>query len=241
MFITSLGIYGFLTAAYQETANELSFMDKEISVIELKKSRFQEQLNGYTAEKNQLANSITELTKGLSNNTIQYKDKETGQIITTTSSSTRKVLNAQLDDMKEQRNNVSIKIESLTESVTSLDLQVLDIESNSTVANEVGPLKYISELLERPMNQVVNWFILIFIFVFDPLAIVLLIASNKAFDILKANTKENIYGESVIVNDDWDKAEERMNIIGQNGNDGIHYEEENNLPKVKNGGTKIIS
>ena len=56
MFITSLGIYGFLTAAYQETANELSFMDKEITVIEMKKSRFQEQLNGYSTEKNQLAN-----------------------------------------------------------------------------------------------------------------------------------------------------------------------------------------
>ena len=46
------------------------------------------------------------------------------------------------------------------------------------------------------MNQVVNWFILIFIFVFDPLAIVLLIASNKAFDIKSLTTKKNIYGET---------------------------------------------
>ena len=240
MFITSLGIYGFLTAAYQETANELSFMDKEITIIEMKKSRFQEQLNGYSIEKSQLANSISELTKGLSNNTIQYKDRETGQIITTTSSSTRKVLTAQLNDMKQQRNNVSIKIESLTDSITSLDLQVLDIESNSTIANEIGPLKYVSELLDRPMNQVVNWFILIFIFVFDPLAIVLLIASNKAFDILRENTKENIYGEKVTINNDWDEAEKRMDIIGQNGNDGLHYEE---TPKQKKStfGTKVSS
>ena len=48
------------------------------------------------------------------------------------------------------------------------------------------------------MNQVVNWFILIFIFVFDPLAVILLIASNKAFDIISSNTKENIYGEKVV-------------------------------------------
>jgi len=231
MLITSIGIYGFLTAAYQETANELSFMNKEITVIEMKKSRFQEQLDGYTTEKNQLANSITELTKGLSNNKIQYRDKETNQIITTTSSSTRKVLTAQLNDMKQQRNNVSIKMESLTDSITSLDLQVLDIESNSTIANEIGPLKYVSELLDRPMNQVVNWFILIFIFVFDPLAIVLLIASNKAFDILRENTKENIYGEKIPIKEDWDEAEKRMNIIGQNGNDGIHYEQETNEQK----------
>ena len=197
MIITSIGIYGFLTAAYQTTANELFVMDKEIAVIEMKKSRYQEQLIGYSEEKNQLANSITELTKGLSNNKVQWKDKETGQILTSTSSSTRRVLKAQLDDFKIQRNNVNKKIESLTDSVTKLDIQILDIQSNSTVTNEIGPLKYVSELLDRPMNQVVNWFILIFIFVFDPFAIVLLISANKAFDIISPKTKENIYGETI--------------------------------------------
>jgi hypothetical protein len=219
MIITSIGIYGFLTAAYQTTANELFVMDKEIAVIEMKKSRYQEQLNGYTAEKSQLANSITELTKGLSNNKVQWKDKETGEILTSTSSSTRRVLKEQLNEFKIQRNNVSKKIESLTDSVTKFDIRILDIQSNSTVTNEVGPLKYVSELLDRPMNQIVNWFILIFIFVFDPFAIVLLISANKAFDIINLTEKEKI-----IINDD--ETEKRMNIIGQNGNDGLHYEEE---------------
>jgi hypothetical protein len=198
MFITSIGIYGFLTASYQTTANELFVMDKEIAVIEMKKSRYLEQLTGYTSEKTQLTSSITELTKGLSNNKVQWRDKETGQIITSTSSRTRKVLQTQLNDFKTQRNTVSVKIESLTDSITKLDLKVLDLQSNSEVANEIGPLKYVSELLDRPMNQVVNWFILIFIFVFDPLAVILLIASNKAFDIISSNTKENIYGEKVV-------------------------------------------
>lgn len=243
MFITSVGIYGFLTASYQTTANELFVMDKEVAVIEMKKSRYTEQLNGYTSEKNQLAESITELTKGLSNNKVQWRDKETGQIITSTSSKTRKVLQTQLNDFKTQRNNVSIKIESLTDSITKLDLQVLDLQSNSDVANEIGPLKYVSELLNRPMNQVVNWFILIFIFVFDPLAVVLLIAANKAFDIVRPIVKENIYGEHVIENSNpdnaqWDEeeTERRMDIIGQNGNEGLHYKEES-----RPGKTKIIS
>ena len=191
MIITSIGIYGFLTAAYQTTANELFVMDKEIAVIEMKKSRYQEQLNGYIEEKNQLASSITELTKGLSNNKVQWKDKETGEILTSTSSSTRRVLKAQLDDFKLQRNSVSKKIESLTDSVTKLDIQVLDIQSNSTITNEVGPLKYVSELLDRPMNQVVNWCILIFIFVFDPFAIILLISANKYGQIFIANDNAN--------------------------------------------------
>jgi hypothetical protein len=265
MFITSIGIYGFLTASYQTTANELFVMDKEISIIEMKKSRYLEQLTGYTSEKTQLASSITELTKGLSNNKVQWRDKETGQIITSTSSRTRKVLQTQLNDFKTQRNKVSLKIESLTDSITKLDLQVLDLQSNSEVANEIGPLKYVSELLNRPMNQVVNWFILIFIFVFDPLAVVLLIAANKAFDIITPKIKENIYGEKVIKNSDpeafrpphpsdataapysdtkdflEEEAERRIDIIGQNGNDGLHYKEEkkNNTPIP--GKTRVIS
>ena len=245
MFITSLGIYGFLTSAYQTTANELFIINKEVSVIEMKKSRYTEQLNGYTSEKNQLAESITELTKGLSNNKVQWRDKETNQIITSTSSKTRKVLQTQLNDFKDQRNIVSIKIESLTDSITKLDLQVLDLESNSEVANEIGPLKYVSELMEKPMNQVVNWFILIFIFVFDPLAIVLLIAANKAFDIKSLTTKKNIYGETVNKDafrpphpsdaEQWDEAEtdKRMDVIGQNGNEGLHYEDDKEKVTLK--------
>src|SRR5210317_2564389 len=180
MFITSIGIYGFLVSAYQTTADQLTVLDKQVDVIELKRERFQTQLDEYSEEKKQFSESISELSKGLSNNTIQYRDKESGQIITTTSSSTRRVLERQLNDSKEQRNVVNLKIESLTDSITSLDLQVLDLESNNDVAAELGPLRYIAEITDKPMNQVVNWFILIFVFVFDPLAVTLLIAAQIA-------------------------------------------------------------
>jgi len=179
MVITSAGIYGFLTSAYQKTADQLGIMDKQINVIELKKDRFSESLDGYKIERQQLNTSISELTKGLSNNTIQYKDKETGEIITTTSSSTRRVLNAQLDDMKEQRNLVSIKMEAVTDSITKLDLQILDLESNNEVAAEIGPLRYMAEITGKPMSVIVNWFTLLIVFVFDPLAIAMVIALNK--------------------------------------------------------------
>jgi hypothetical protein len=180
MLITSIGIYGFLVSAYQTTADQLTVLDKQVDVIELKRERFQTQLDEYSIEKKQFSESISELSKGLSNNIIQYRDKETGQIITTTSSSTRQVLERQLNDSKEQRNVVNLKIESLTDSITSLDLQVLDLESNNDVAAELGPLRYVAEITDTPMNQVVNWFILIFIFVFDPLAVTLLIAAQIA-------------------------------------------------------------
>jgi|TARA_Y100000033_G_scaffold51236_1_gene64906 hypothetical protein len=179
MIITSAGIYGFLTSAYQTTADQLTIVDKQVAVVEMKRDRFSESLEGYKVERAQLSESISELTKGLSNNTIQYKDRETGEIITTTSSSTRRVLNAQLDDMKEQRNSVSIKMEAVTDSITKLDLQILDLESNNEVAAEIGPLRYMAKITGRPMDVIVNWFTLMIVFVFDPMAIAMVIAVNK--------------------------------------------------------------
>ena len=179
MVITSAGIYGFLTSAYQKTADQLGVMDKQISVIELKKGRFQEQLDYYNVEKENLSQSISDLREGLSNNVIQYKDRETGQIITTTSSSQRRTLERQLSSAVETRDGVSLKIEVLTDSITSLDLQILDLESNNEVAGEIGPLRYMAEITGRPMNVIVNWFTLLIVFVFDPLAISMVIALNK--------------------------------------------------------------
>src|SRR5210317_2192834 len=179
MVITSAGIYGFLTSAYQKTADQLGVMDKQVQVIDLKKQRFQEQLDYFNIEKKQLSESITDLRNGLSNNQVQYRDKETGQIITTTSSSQRKALERQLTSAVESRDGVSKKIEVLTDSITSLDLQILDLESNNEVAAEVGPLRYMSEITGKSMATIVNWFTLLIVFVFDPLAISMVIALNK--------------------------------------------------------------
>ena len=201
ILITSAGIYGFLTSAYQTTADQLDMVDKQTELVELKKGRFQEQLDGYNIEKQQLAQSISELSKGLSNNVIQYKDKD-GNLITTTSSATRKALESQLNDAKSQREFISKKIETLSDSITKLDLSVLDIQQSSEVAGEVGPLKFMAEATGKPMNTIVNWFALLIIFVFDPLAVTLVIAFNTAlkidkgeYDKKKVIQKRELYGE----------------------------------------------
>lgn len=184
IFITSAGIYGFLTSAYQTTADQLGVITKQTEVIELKKKRFQEQLDGYTKEKSELNQSISTLSKGLSNNVIQYKDKD-GNLITTTSSANRKTFEAQLNDAKKQRDIVDRKIETLSDSITKLDLKIIDVTVNNDLAAEVGPLKYMAEITGKPMSTIVNWFALLIIFVFDPLAVTLVIAFNTALKLDK--------------------------------------------------------
>ena len=61
------------------------------------------------------------------------------------------------------------------DSLQQIQLKILDLESMEGVSSELGPLQYLSELLDRPMNQIINWLILTIIFVFDPLAVTLVV------------------------------------------------------------------
>jgi len=222
VMITSAGIYGFLSASYQETASRAGVIDKQIELLEVKKNRFDESRTYYLSEKKSLDESISELRQGLSNNVIQYRDRETGQILTTTSSSTRIALQKELEQAISSRDGISKKLETVTDSITSLEIKMLDVENNSDVASELGPLKYISELTGTPMAKVVNILMLVIIFVFDPLAVSLVIAANFAFARLKKKDDE----EEVNQDDDdlsvWDETL-------QDGLDDLEEEDEEKI------------
>ena len=182
ILITSVGIYGFLSAAYQQTATEATIIDEKIGLLRLKQERYEEDRNYYIVDKENISKDIAELRKSLSSGTkVQYVDKETGQVITTTSRATRQAFEKQLEIALEDRKEINEKLEEATDSVTSIEMQVLEISSEANSTSELGPLKYISKLTGKSMDEIVNWLLLIIIFVFDPLAISLVIAANFAF------------------------------------------------------------
>jgi hypothetical protein len=192
MGITSLGIYGFLVSAYQETAYNVQQVDQKIHLQNNKKLRFESQLKTISIETESLNKNITELTTGLSNNKIQREDRN-GNIITTTSGSTRRVLEKQLDNSIKRRDILAVKQYVLIDSVSKIDLKILDLQTNSDAAAEIGPLKYVAKITGKDTDRVVNWFILLFIVVFDPLAVILLVSAQHSF---KFNNDKNIYGET---------------------------------------------
>ena len=239
ILITSMGIYGFLSAAYQETAAKAGSIDAQIELVEVKRDNVKEQLVVYNEEKSSINEAVVSLRNGLSTNRIQYKDT-LGNIITTQSSSTRRVLTQQLDQAIERQTEVNYKIDQLNEALFKFEEKIVEIRLSDAVSSELGPLKYLSGLTGFPMDRIINWLLLTIIFVFDPLAIALVVAANFAFEQVRPRTKKNLYREDVIIEEDdeeenekWvengymgeDEAEKRMDIIGQNGNTGEHYEE----------------
>jgi len=272
ILITSGGIYGFLSGAYQETATKSELLDKSLAILNQKQIRFEEQKTDLTIEKTQLNKTISDLRVSLSNPaSVSYYDKEAEQVITTTSSSTRRALQKELELTIVDRNNVNVKMEAVLDSISSTDILLLNKEISNENERELGPLKYLAETTGYPMGQVVNWFLLLIIFVFDPLAIALVVAANFAFaqirpkdevkmskpDGLEFNTPytmeevseafgsedkkdEELFDQELIddqyfedlesyLHDTQEKEvdidEQRMNIIGQNGNDGLHYDD----------------
>tara|TARA_R110002074_G_scaffold164011_1_gene323551 strand:+ start:1036 stop:1959 length:924 start_codon:yes stop_codon:yes gene_type:complete len=187
--ITSGGIYGYLSGAYQETSNQEQFLEKEVAIIDSKRIRFEEQRTDYQT-------SIQTWTKALANPTqIQYVDKESGQLVTTTSSRQRRVLESELKEAK-------INLSAVTDSIAVLDMKILDMQLNNEAARELGPLKYMSKLFNKEMDQIINWFMVMIIFVFDPLAIILVVIANQAF-----STGTPRKPEEIVVNTKYDRGD----------------------------------
>ncbi len=276
ILITSMGIYGFLSAAYQETASKSGNIDAQITLIETKRDNIKEQLIVYNEEKSSINKSVTSLRNGLSNNIIQYTDTS-GNIVTTTSSSTRRALEKQLDQAIERQTIINAKVDNLNDKIFQYETEIVEVRTSDAVSSELGPLKYLSGLTGIPMDQIINYLLLTIIFVFDPLAIALVVAANFAFEQIKTTSfipksikirqpkkvkmsvpegmefdksypLPKMYEPSEVKvevinqkpkskkqspdfelatsesqNRLIDKDEERINIIGQNGNDGLHY------------------
>jgi len=143
MIITSAGIYGFLSGAYQSTATQSEIVGKELAVIEMKRTRFEEKRGELIIEKKQLNTSVTDLRLSLSNpSQVQYIDRESGQLITTTSSSARRALKKELDIAVKERDTMALQLEVVTDSISKLDISVLNKETSNEAEMENGPLKY---------------------------------------------------------------------------------------------------
>ena len=235
VLITSMGIYGFLSAAYQETFNQLTIVENEKKFIQQKVDFYEQDVTRYEKELQQILDNITSLSEARSVS-IQVKDTSVvGGVRNTISTIDLRASQARLTIEENKRKDVNLKRDIAVDSLRTYQRQILELDNNVEVAGELGPLKYLSGLTGYPMDKIINLLLLVIIFVFDPLAVSLVIAANFAYNKAypKKKFKDNLYGEKVEVKEkkslfpeDYNEEDEkRMNIIGQNGNDGEHYDD----------------
>ena len=232
MSITSAGIYGYLSSAYSETSNKVENIDKQVKVLDVKREMFQTQLDDARSEKERITSNITELTKGVTNNFVQSKDKK-GNIITTSSSANRKVYEEQLKSSQKRRDDILLTETALNDSITKIDLKKLDLETNTDLAGEVGPLKYIAKLTGSSMDQVINWFIIALMLVFDPLAVSLVVGANVIFG--DKNKEKEKLEKVKLIDSKIQKFEEREKEFNQ-----LEQEFESKLKEIEESESKSL-
>jgi len=162
MFITSMGIFGFLSKAHIEQTTITSDKSLEISSVQSEIERHKKDI--FRAEQS---------LQLLDNALIKYTDL--GAV--TKGLNARKEQQGERDELNQSIQSATDKIATLTKTKYGLQKQQLQIES------EVGPIRYIAELIygessQSVLEDAVRWVIIIIVFVFDPLAVLLLISAN---------------------------------------------------------------
>jgi len=173
VLITSMGIYGYLSAAYQSTANKEGITTQQIIALETKKKLYEQTRDNIIQEKQSLANLKSTLSKG---SITQYTDKKGNLVVKSNNSNINQIESANKTEEK-----LTSKLDIVNDSIFALENKILETKVFNESTSELGPLKYLSNLLDVSMDVIVNWLLLIIIFVFDPLAISLVIAANFAF------------------------------------------------------------
>ena len=159
MFITSMGIFGFLSKAHIEQTGDLNVIENQIELIQIQIDREQKDIIRNQGALDLLDGALaryTELgavTKGLQARQEQKPERDALNLAVSTSGE---------------------EIARLQEEQSKLQLQVKAFEV------EVGPIRYVADLLftDADLERAVRWVIIVIIFVFDPLAILLVIAAN---------------------------------------------------------------
>jgi hypothetical protein len=201
ILITSAGIYGYLSSAYQKTADQTSIVDSKVASLETKKKLYENTRAGILQEKQSLSELKGSLSKGT---TTQYTDRKGNLVVRSNNASIKQIENASKSDDK-----LSSKLDIVNDSIFSLETKILEVKTNATATSELGPLKYLSTLTGVAMDRIINWYILVIIFVFDPLAIALVIAANFAFAQLRKTPINKLTDEDK----EWLEAELGENDI----------------------------
>lgn len=199
MIITSIGVYGYLTNSYQETAKIVYKAQNEMVLLDQKKQLFIEQktqLDKMVEEKNGRLKSLDNIRVSQQNAYTQQLTQKRG---TGGLSKSMSSVDKSSESLNTEISTLTQKSFALSDSIAKIDQTKLTV-SNETFSSELGPLLYLSRITGIPMDNVVNWFILILVIVFDPLAVSLVIAANhlsgkekqnKVLDELTTNSQEN--------------------------------------------------
>lgn len=175
MLITSLGIFGYLSAAYQTTAAQVGQADSQISLIE-------QQKNNMNSELEQIKSRI---------DTLNAARKTQEQRLPSMSRTSAAPVYADMERSGKEIQTLTSRSQEVQALLFKKDEELIKLNQQIGAVKDIGTFKFVAEQVNKPLDTVVIGFICMLIFVFDPLAVSLVLAFNIALrgSILKESTK----------------------------------------------------
>ena len=160
------------TSAFQDTFNQFSVNEKQKTFLQQKeKFYYSDDVARYDEDFKEYLITLV-LFPMLNHNQSKYKDIGCGGVRTTISTAELRLAQSRINVEEENRKGVrEMKREVVADSLQSIQLKILDLDTNLEGVSELGTLQYLSGLLDMVWIRIINWLILIIIFVFDPLAV----------------------------------------------------------------------
>ena len=199
VFITSMGIFGFLSKAHLDQVKPTSSNNIKIELLN-------NQIKSQQLIIDRSQKTLTLLDKALE----VYIDKE----FVTRGLKERKKQEPERLELNTAIKEASNEIGRLSEEKGTLSLEQNKIEA------EVGPIKYVAELIygenaEDNFDSAVRIVILILIFVFDPLAVLLLIAANISLRQWRMGKQSIKLQKEINLQDKLNKQKKRLDKLGK--------------------------
>ena len=187
MLITSAGIFGYLSNAFQQQNLKLGQIEREISVFQTQITTNESEINRFTAQ-------ITNLQQ-----IRNSQEANISKVIDRNGSTSR--LSTMVRNADKEISAISVKINTLTEKNNKNYEEINKIKNNNIeTEREVGGFRFVAEMFGVELKKVVKFFIFLIVVVFDPLAIALIIAFNGMIGDTKRKQRQ-LLGE-IIENDE---------------------------------------
>jgi hypothetical protein len=164
MGITSLGIFGFLTSAYQTSISQFSRVETEKTILVSQKEILQKELE-----------SLDQRIKTLNESRLS-QEKRLPEMSRLAAAPVYEDIKKSGEEITQARNRMN----QIFEEIKSLDIKSLESQKANSQHKDIGTLKYLSEFFNTDINTIVKWFTISIVLVFDPLAVCLVLAYNSA-------------------------------------------------------------
>ena len=216
VLVTSMGIFGFLSKAHLDQVRPTSRNTEKIVAVDEKVIQLNVRIDREKIKIARAENNLRQLDKAI--DAYQGKNRISKSLkVRKKQSFERKEISTIIDVSEQEIIQINDRIEKLLDDKAGYKLSIIKTQT------DVGPLRYVAELIygeeeaEKHFDKAVRIVIITLIFVFDPLAVLMLIAANISFAHRRASKSVHLKENEIIE----ELPTKKKNLTSKLGNDII--------------------